>query len=387
MRDLVVAGTARAADAGLNLRAKATSASGVLRGMEYRDLSADLRLEGGRAVLDPIVMRALGGSVRAEGVYDLRDEPPAFNFDSQVTGVRIGDALAAFGGAAGRVLEGTLNADVKLAGVGEDWETISRALSGGGGLTLTQGAVKDVSLVDDVLESLTGVPGLSSLITPELRSKYPRLFASPDTAFDALEGRFSIAEGKLLTDNLVVRAAEYVVNGRGGIGLDKSLDLSAGLELSSALSKDLVGQVAVARYLAGDDGRIYVPFRLEGVLPAARARPDIDYVAHALQRAAVRGFVGDIIDGAKSKGQLPVREDGEPADDEAAAPEAVKRRGAQPADSKSGAPATRKAAPAAKDEAAPRTKPRGAEKPAAPEPAPDSPEEQMRRSLEGLFGR
>ena len=345
LRDVQIDGTVRTSDTGMNVSAKAVSRSGRLRDVDYSDLSADVRLDDGRAVLDPIVFEAFGGTLRAEGIYDMRNaERPAFNFESKVQSVNIGDVLSVFAAGAQHVIEGNVDANLSFAGAGNDWDRIQRALVGGGQFSVVEGLLKDVNLVDGVLQKITGIPGLSNLLSPELAQKYPRIFSSKDTYFDKLEGQLSIADGKLVSDNLSLRAADFSIRGSGGIGFDRSVDLKAALDLSPGLSQDLIGRVGVAKHLADRSGRLQIPFKLAGTLPGVRPQPDMSFVSHAVQRAAVEGLVGDILQSGKKKtagsGDESTSDDGKPS------PE-----------------------------------------PETPGDSPPTAEDQIRKGIEGLFGR
>ena len=60
---------------------------------------------------------------------------------------------------------------------------------------------------------------------------------------------------------------------------------------SQALTQSLVGQVRQARYLADSQGRIGIPLRLTGSLSSLSVKPDLEFVAQSLQRAAIGGVL------------------------------------------------------------------------------------------------
>ena len=138
-----------------------TSAAGILRGLPYTNLTADVRHANGRTVLDPFSLATMGGTVRGHGLYELQDRgQPTFQFESQLQGVRIGDFVAAFAPSATRVLEGDMDGDLTFTGSGTNWDMILSALTGGGRIGVRDGRLKDINLVDGVLQGLTGLPGL-----------------------------------------------------------------------------------------------------------------------------------------------------------------------------------------------------------------------------------
>jgi hypothetical protein len=219
--------------------------------------------------------------------------------------------LATFGKAPASLLVGLAAGDLNVSGSGSDWPTIAPTLSGGSRLDVRDGAVEGVNLVDGVLAGLTGVPGLSALVTPEIRAKYPRLFAANRTAFEALRATTRIAGQKLVIEELSLRAPEFTIAAKGEMGFDQSVALDATLELSEAFSRDLVTRVQLASHLADRSGRVRIPFKLAGIAPAVKPRPDLDVVASALRGAAVGKALDALVPKKPKDGEAAVEQDGD----------------------------------------------------------------------------
>jgi hypothetical protein len=148
-----------------------------------------------------------------------------------------------------------------------------------------------VNVTESVLGGLTGIAGLSTLVSPGLRAKYPGIFATGDTRFDRLASTIAIGDRRLTSTDLTVAARDYTITGKGFVSFDRQADFALALVASSALSGDLTTAVKEARFLADGDGRIAVPFRLVGTLPQLRVVPDADFVTRTLSRAlAERGL-------------------------------------------------------------------------------------------------
>jgi len=62
----------------------------------------------------------------------------------------------------------------------------------------------------------------------------------------------------------------------------------------------VIGALKEARYLADDQGRLSIPFRLTGQMPNVRAKADSDYVERVLQKAIVGEGLDQLLGGAKS---------------------------------------------------------------------------------------
>jgi hypothetical protein len=216
--------------------------------------------------------------------------------DVTVQNVGVAELLTPRRLGADRVLEGKLDGNLSLTGEGSTWDAIRAALTGNGKISVHDGAIKDVNIAEGVLVALTGVPGLSELLSPKFRREYPSLFGTGDTSFKDLSGTLQIANGRISSKDLALSAADYFVRGRGSVGLDKTIDVTAAFQASDKLTKDLVAEVSAAKYLEAGSGRIEIPFRLTGELPSVKPQPDMSFVTSALQRALVGTITDKLLD-------------------------------------------------------------------------------------------
>jgi uncharacterized protein involved in outer membrane biogenesis len=271
---------------GLALEAKIASSDGGLFNVPYQ------RLESGVAFADKVVtvrglrVNALQGALLGDGEYAL-GETPRFAATSKIQGIDLNEGYRAFGAQAARDIRGRLNADVKLAGTGRDWDEIKTKLRGQGEAEVVDGALLDFNLADAAL-SATGIPAMKNIISPQVRKKYPETFESKDTKFKQLKARFNAADGRVHVKDLIVVAADYSVQGDGWVDFDRRLEFRSSLMLSQRLSADLAQSVREAKFLFNEQNEFQMPFMVSGTLPNVKTRPDANYLARALQR----GFVG-----------------------------------------------------------------------------------------------
>ncbi len=319
--DLVARGSVELLGAEPRTEVHITSASGRLYGIDYSALDTMVHLEGSRVSLAPLAVRTFAGTIQAEGSYDrTRADDPEFHFESQIDGVDLGRVAAWVAPGAQHLLEGKINGKLSLAGAGKQWESIRQSIVGGGHVQLHEGTLRQINVADSVLKSITGIPSLSGLLSPSLRQRYPALFSAGGTAFQKLGGAFTIAQGRIITDDLSIKAQDFLIFGGGTVGLDQSVDVKATFEASPGLTRDLIAELDSARYLAGASGRLQVPFRLSGVLPGAKVQPDLSFVEQALQRALVDTLTGGILRPPQPSTGKPTSS-GEPAPTPEPAPE------------------------------------------------------------------
>ena len=233
-------------------------------------------------------MQGFGGEVRAIGNVDLSTAADAeFSLKLDAQRIDLAETAAWLAPAAQRLVSGTMDLNMSIDGNGNRWERIRTTLDGDGSFRLTRGRLENVNLADEVLRSLTGIPGLSGLLSPEFRKRHPALFTTGSTQFDDLTSAISMKDGRIHTDNLALKAADYSMAASGTVGLDRTADLSARFIASKKLSQDLIGEVSALRYLTDSGGNVAIPFRLAGDLTSAHPQLDKQFVAQALQKALI----------------------------------------------------------------------------------------------------
>ena len=169
---------------------------------------------------------------------------------------------------------------------------------------MRDGVLRDVDLVDEVLRGTTGVDQITGIVPAALRQKRPELFGAADTRFEELHASARIADGQARTDDLVMRTASYRMTGRGSVGLDGTLDMTAVLQAGPALTADVLATARDARWLANDQGLLEIPLHLGGRLTRIRLQPDPDFVASLLGRILMGGRKGEGRDDKDLRGSV-----------------------------------------------------------------------------------
>jgi uncharacterized protein involved in outer membrane biogenesis len=285
-----------------------------LRDLEYQNLDVELTTRDKVASLRQLSFNADSGTFRGRAEYDMRkSDNPSCEGRSDIGDMDLALLLARQASKAAGKLQGKLQTDITLSGSGKEWPAIRQSMRGNGKLAVKDGVLKDINIADSALSSVTGIAGLSSFISPRIRKKYPELFDTGDTPFDQLGGTFQISDGRATTNDLVLSARDYAVQGKGYFTFEQAVDFTATLIASETLSADIVDDVKEARYLTGSSDRLEIPFRLEGTLPGARPKPDSKFIANALQRALVdKGLDALFKNKGKKKGKEGQEKDAAP---------------------------------------------------------------------------
>jgi uncharacterized protein involved in outer membrane biogenesis len=304
LRELTTSGRLALTKRAPELSADVWAASATIRGLAITNVRATLVHADGSTRADPIAFDTCGGSLRGSLRRTVaRPTSPSPRIELNVNAARIdladlATSLAATGG--GAPASGALSFDLAAAGTGTDWPSLQQALEGSGRFDISNGAIVGTNIPEATLERITGVPGLSALLPPRLRTEFPGLFGQKDTRFDSLAAAFHIANGRVETRDLTVRSRDFAIDAGGTIGLDLGVDLAATLTPSVLLSSRLIEEVGAIRLLANREGSVTIPFRLIGTLPGVKPQPDMAAVAARLQRGLV-GALGEKLLGGQPK--------------------------------------------------------------------------------------
>jgi len=316
IRDLAIDGRIAIPSSGPKLTIGLVSPSGVAGGAEYDDLRVDFEFARQRATISSLRIGAFDGEVRANGYYDLgAQDRPSFDLVTALEKVSVPKLVESQAPSLVGRVEGVLAANLSVRGSGSAWEEIRQQMVGGGNLVMEDGTLKDVNVADAVLKGVTGVAGLSQLISPQIRGKYPSLFGVGDTVFEKLDAKLDIRDGIARIQDFRLAARDYSLSGEGRYELRNALDMRVAMTLSEALTGDLVDSVKQARYLENSGGRIEIPARLRGGIPNVKAEPDLSGVASTLQAELVGGLL---------KGALGEKKEGDAGESEG---EELLRRG------------------------------------------------------------
>ncbi len=288
LKALKSAGMARMENEQLAFSGTLSSAQGRLVNIDYTDFQTTLSLLNEIAKIDSVSLQTLGGSVKASGQYDMGATPPQFQVTSQISDIELGEVFRAQMINALQYVRGKANFNLDLAGGGEDWEAIKPTLQGQGKFEVNQGALVDLNIADEVLSNITGIPGLTSIVSQKVRKKYPAIWGSTDTEFADLGSQLTFREGKILLDGVYLNAADYATRGDGWLDYDQQIDFHGQIILAQNLSKDIQDNVKVAKYISNTQGRVAIPFALSGTLPEAKPLPDIATLTRQVQQGAVQ---------------------------------------------------------------------------------------------------
>ena len=294
IRNLQSEGQLSMAGGNMVYQGKLSSADGTLYNVAYKGLDTTLSLADKVANIRNLRVSAMSGTVQVEGEYSFKEPVPRFSLASKMHGVDVKELYTALDAKAERDIRGRMNADMKLVGSGKTWEEIKPTLRGQGEAEVLQGALLNFNIAEGTLGGVTGIPGLTNIINPALRKKYPETFTAKDTEFKELKANFDMADGRINVKNLRMSAAEFGVQGQGWADFNRRVDFRSTVDFSQRLSADIAQSTREVKYFLNNQGQLELPIILKGILPNVKPKPDGNYLAQMAQRAFMRKGTGDL---------------------------------------------------------------------------------------------
>jgi uncharacterized protein involved in outer membrane biogenesis len=282
LRDLGSDGQVSTTNGQTIVAGKIISSAGRLYNMDYKSLDANLSYSKNSALVRNLRANLLNGSVQLNGEYQ-SDESPRFSTASEIKAIDLVQLYKYFTQEQPD-MRGSLNGNLKLSGQGNHWQQIKPSLRGAGQTEVLNGTLLNFNIADAVLSGATGIPGLTNLINPAVRKKYPETFEAKDTVFKELQTQIDIGESRVNLKNLRIAAAQFRVEGDGWVDFERRVNFRGIVRFSPGLSGDIAGAVREIRLLFNKNNELEIPFTLSGQMPNVRPRPDASFLTKSLQR-------------------------------------------------------------------------------------------------------
>lgn len=259
------------AASGAPLSGRVTAPSGTLQTLPFEELVADWTWKDGALTLAPR-LKAIGGTIAFRVEANLRAAQSPAHVALDVAGVdaaRLVDSLTSVK----NVLSGSLTARMDVRSRGLSWDAVSKTGAGEGRLTMADAELKTVQLMPKVADTLGAVGRVAGFqVPPGLES----------TKFSRLETSLRLADGRLATPDLTMSGRDASVTASGSVGLDRTLAYQGSITLAPSLVKTLG---SAGRYVADDQGRLTLPFRVSGSVSAPVVAIDQSIVPELGRRA------------------------------------------------------------------------------------------------------
>jgi uncharacterized protein involved in outer membrane biogenesis len=222
------------------------------------DVRGDLALGADKVLRVENVRAGLWtGEVRGQATVDISDPAdPVFDIETTATGVEANDLLSTLTPAKD-LLHGKLNLESTFHGRGTDPIVIAKGLTGSGEFDAAAGRIERTPAVARVWNAL-------------------QLGDRETIPYQDLAAAFSVRDGRLLTDDVVIDSGDAKWNVSGSTSFDGMLDYQVEVELGERLSNHYKKQIGgqLGALLANTSGQLVVDLRVQG--PAAKPQVTVD---------------------------------------------------------------------------------------------------------------
>ena len=211
-------------------------------------------------------------------------------FDAAITmtSLNLQQALESQKAKAAGVVRGLLSGKLQISGKNNgDFEAIKPTLSGNGQAQIAQGELVGVNIGAQVFAKTQNLPVIGSLVPQSIANNHQDLFKSPNTVFQQMGLTFVIQGPRITSHDLVMKTADYALNGDGWFDMDKNIDLTARILLTQQLTREIIEQKKNVVYVANNNGQIDIPLRITGQLSKPTIIPDIGELAQRASQRAV----------------------------------------------------------------------------------------------------
>ncbi len=254
---IAVKGTVLKGQANVSLSSPSVQASdlpvqtGLAKSVEVKNLLLSAEMKGQNARLSDLSFELFNGRIKGQGDLSFGTAAPPFNGKLKVQGLQVKPALETLSPDSKVSMSGVAAADLAMTGRGFSMADLVKALEGSGHAEVKDGKLEGMNLMGEAV-ALLKVVGIS-------------LDQAKATAFSTVETDFSVKQGLVNVQKLLMDSQDFQATGKGTIGLDQTLNLGVNLNVSQALSHKIAGSSPVAK-LAMKEGRLRLPLVITGSL-------------------------------------------------------------------------------------------------------------------------
>ena len=253
------------------------------KSVEAKDVKLVGSFNEGQAVLESMSLTIFGGRLTSRARVALGTDAPTFDGALSMQGIQLAPLVDALSDTV-RV-SGTATSELVVKGRGFSQPQLASALTGAGAMAVKDGRVEGVNVLQEAVRLLQAA-GVT-------------MDPANATVFSSLTGTFAIRSGIVAVERLALQSQDVQGTANGTIGFDHAMNLKATLNLSEAISKQILRAAPAVRLATAGD-RIAVPMIVTGTIESPSYALDTKAVAGAIQervKEEVRDVVSDVLKG------------------------------------------------------------------------------------------
>ncbi len=184
----------------------------------------------------------------------------------------------------GLVPDGKYRISLEGRGEGTHPQMALMGLHAEGAVDIREGHWRGRNLLQEVLRSITPLPGLeplSELGAAEREAVFP--LGEPDLPFEILQAEIRVRSGRLWIERLTLKHSHYLIQADGSVNLtERDMEFRMKVVLLEALSKRLIEKAPRIKRLENEEGRIIIPFVYRGLYPEPSVFPELIYLTEKM---------------------------------------------------------------------------------------------------------
>jgi AsmA protein len=253
--------------------------------LAFEGLQAPFHLEREVFTLDPLSFTTYGGRQLGIVSVDISKPVPVYRIRTSVQGLDVNRALSA-NTTMKNFLAGSGHLTGDVRGSGSTAVALKRTLTGTVEFDLKDGVIRNFPLLAAINQALGVTQGTDR-----------------DTKFQSFSGTATLGGGAARTNNLVLRAGELSLTGKGTLSFDQRLDLRLVAGVSPAMSKQLAQRVGLLKNLSNDRGQLTFPVIVTGTTTAPKISVDLGSIAKKQVEGKVEKGLMDLLQKDSTRSQ------------------------------------------------------------------------------------
>ena len=216
-------------------------------------------------------------------------------------------------------VKGLIFGDVELKGQGFDPNNALSKLTGNGSLEIKEGQLTDINVLKMVLDKLSFVPNLATVLEAGLPERFKESLRKKDTIVTSFKTKIGISNSSVAIQSMNMEAGTFSFQGSGRVGFDQVYSFDGSFMIPQDLSSRMTAAVPEMEYLLDEAKQIRFPLKVSGKGTSVSFAPDVKQMGiTAIRhkgRQELEKILDKVFDRTPQDGSKQPSADTEPTDD------------------------------------------------------------------------
>lgn len=205
-------------------------------------------------------------------------------------------------------IKGLIFGDLELKGEGFNPNTALSKLTGNGWLEIKEGQLTDINVLKMVLDKLSFVPNLATVLEAGLPERFKESLRKKGTIVTSFKTTIGISNSSVAIQSMNMDAETFSFQGNGRVGFDQIYSFDGSFTIPRDLSSRMTAAVPEMEYLLDEAKQIRFPLKISGKGASVSFMPDIKQIGVSAIKQKGRQELEKVLD--KVLGKERSSEDG-----------------------------------------------------------------------------